>query len=154
RMEMRVAIYTERFVAVAFLVPIAEFHTAASLGRHRSVERLGPDVLGAEVDPSGGMEQLRSRPELEVGAALLMQAVMAGVGNIWKSEVCFASRVNPFRKVGTLSIEELAALTRNARRLMSASVVEGAVVRRSVYRRRGELCRVCGTAIEARKQGE
>jgi endonuclease-8 len=154
RTHMRVAIYTEPFIAVAFRVPVAEFHTAASLARHRSVPRLGPDVLAEEFDSAAAMAQLRSRPELEVGTALMTQSLVAGMGNIWKSEVCFASRVNPFRRVGTLSIEELAALVRNARRLLSANVAEGARMRLSVYRRRGEACRVCGSEIEARKQGE
>ena len=45
RSQMRVAVHTKDFVAVGFQVPIAEFHTAASLERHRSVQRLGQDVL-------------------------------------------------------------------------------------------------------------
>jgi endonuclease VIII len=153
RMQMRAAIYTAPFVAVAFRVPVAEFHTAESLARHRSVLRPGPDVLAEEFDATAAMARLRSRPELEVGTALMTQSLVAGMGNIWKSEVCFASRVDPFRTVGTLSIEELAALARNARRLMSASAAEGSRMRLSVYRRRGEACRVCGSEIVARKQG-
>src|SRR6185369_1660146 len=50
RIQMRVAIYTDVFVAVAFQVPIAEFHTAASLARHRSAQRLGPDAAAKEFD--------------------------------------------------------------------------------------------------------
>jgi len=172
RMQMRVAVYTERFVAVAFNVPIAEFHSAASLTRHRSLQRLGPDVLAEEFDQAGVIAQLRSRPDLEVGAALLRQSLMAGLGNVFKSEVCFASRVHPFRTVGTLSIAELASLTSNARRFMMANVADGARdsivtypgMRRTtgradpserlwVYQRRGEPCRVCGAPILSRKQG-
>jgi endonuclease-8 len=172
RTQMRVAIYTKDFVAVAFQVPIAEFHTAASLVRHRSVQRLGPDVLADEFDQPAAIAHLRSRPDLEVGVALLLQSLMAGLGNVFKSEVCFASRVHPFRTVGTLSISELNSLTSNARKFMLANVADGAGsqivtytgMRRTtgranpterlwVYKRRGEPCRVCGTAILAHKQG-
>jgi len=165
RVQMRVAVYTEAFVAVGFQVPVAEFHTAATLARHRSVQRLGPDVLAEDFDAGAAVAQLRSRPELEVGVALLTQSLMAGLGNVYKSEVCFASRVDPFRTVGTLSIMELTSLVEHARRFMKANVAEGvAAMRRTtgranpeerlwVYGRRGEACRVCGTAIESRKQG-
>src|SRR3954451_25438059 len=50
RHQMRIAIHTSDFVAVAFQVPVAEFHTAESLRRHRSVTHLGPDVLSADFD--------------------------------------------------------------------------------------------------------
>ena len=162
RMQMRVAIDTEPFVAVAFQVPIAEFHTAATLARHRSVQRVGPDVLGDEFDAAAAIARLRSRPDLEVAEALLAQSLMAGLGNVFKSEVCFASRVNPFRTVATLSIVELSELVSNARKLMLANVNEG--MRRTtgrsnpnerlwVYRRKGEPCRVCNAAILSHKQG-
>src|ERR1044071_3954982 len=54
RMQMRVAIYTDPYVAVAFQVPIAEFHTPASLARHRS-QRLGPDVAAQEFDSAAAL---------------------------------------------------------------------------------------------------
>jgi endonuclease-8 len=170
--QMRVAIHTAGFVAVAFQVPIAEFHTAATLERHRSVQRLGPDVLAPEFDEAEAVRQLRSRPELEVGEALLRQSLVAGMGNVFKSEVCFASAVHPFRLAGSLAEEELRALMSHARRFMRANVTDGAGdgivtytgMRRTtgranpserlwVYGRRGEACRKCGTAIESRKQG-
>jgi endonuclease VIII len=152
RSQMRIAIHTEAFVAVAFQVPVAEFHSAATLARHRS-EQLGPDVAAADFDAGAAVGGLRSRPELEVGVALLSQSLMAGLGNVFKSEVCFAARVNPFRRVDGLSIAEVAALVEHARRLMARSVAAGTRGRLSVYGRRGEACRVCGTAIESRKQG-
>jgi endonuclease-8 len=170
--QMRIAIHTAPFIAVAFNVQIAEFHTAASLERHRSTRRLGPDVLGGKFDPAAAVRSLASRPELEVGVALLAQSLIAGIGNVFKSEVCFVSRVNPFRLVGSLSATELASLVGSARRLMSAnaadasgnSIVTYTGARRTtgranreenlwVYQRRGEPCRVCGSSIVARKQG-
>lgn len=170
--QMRIAIYTDTFVAVAFQVPVAEFHTAASLARHRSIIRLGPDVLADEFDEESAIAQLRSRPELELGVALLRQSLLAGLGNVFKSEVCFISRVNPFRPVGSLSADQLQRIIANARKFMKANVTDAAGdaivtytgLRRTtgradpsarlwVYRRTGEPCRRCGTPIRSHKQG-
>ena len=165
RSQMRVAVYTKSFVAVAFQVPIAEFHTAATLARHRGIQRLGPDVVAPEFDAGAAVAELRSRPDLEVGVALLSQSLIAGLGNVFKSEVCFVSHVHPFRTVGSLSIVELSLMVSNARKLMAANVTEEAKggIRttgrlrpsesRWVYKRRGEPCRLCGTPIRAQKQG-
>ena len=173
RVQMRVVVETKDYVAVAFQVPIAEFHTASTLARHRSVQKLGPDLLGVEFDAAEAAARLRSRPELEVGEALLRQSLVAGMGNVFKSEVCFASGVNPFRRSGSLSEEEAGALMGNARKFLLSNVTDAAGdaivtytgMRRTtgrgnpsdrlwVYKRRGEPCRRCGTAIESRKQGE
>lgn len=162
RIQMRAALYTEPYVAVLFQAQIAEFHTPASL--ERRIGHLGPDVLADDFSPSEAMAQLRSRPELEVGVALLSQSLVAGLGNVFKSEVCFAARVHPFRAVGSLSIEELGSLMSHARKMMLANVHNNAPMRTTterlnpterlwVYGRRGEGCRVCGTAILSRKQG-
>jgi endonuclease-8 len=172
RIHMRVAVYTTEFVAVAFNVPIAEFHTAARLARHRSVQLLGPNVLGEDFDEAAAAQRLRELASWEVGEALLRQSVVAGLGNVFKSEVCFASRVHPFRLVGSLADAELLALMGNARRFMLSNVTDNAGdqivtytgMRRTtgrsdpeerlwVYKRGGEACRECGTAIESRKQG-
>ena len=172
RMQMRVVVATANFVAVAFNVPIAEFHTAKSLSRHRSVSRLGPDVLSRDFDPEVAKQRIAARPDLEIGVALLSQSVIAGLGNVFKSEVCFASAVNPFRKVASLTGEELDSLLAHARKFILANVSDNAgdqIVtytgfRRTtgradpserlwVYKRRAEPCRRCGTPIEARKQG-
>ena len=173
RFQMRVAIYTGKFVAVAFQVPIAEFHTAASLERHRSVQRLGPDVLATKFDESAAAIRLGDNPALEVGVALLRQSIVAGMGNVFKSEVCFAGRVNPFRLVGSLTQEERQLLMSSARKFMSMNIIDGAGdrivtyagLRRTtdsdntndrlwVYRRRGEPCRRCGEVVRSQKQGD
>lgn len=172
RFHMRIVIHTARFVAVAFQVPVAEFHTAETLARHASTQRLGPDVLAPGFDIAEAAQQLRSRPELELGDALLKQSLVAGIGNVFKSEVCFVSGVNPFRLVSSLSDAELSTIFTYARALMRSNINEtsgdGIVtytgLRRTtgrtdpserlwVYHRRGEPCRKCATPILARKQG-
>ena len=88
---------------------------------------------------------------------------MAGVGNVFKSEVLFVAGVDPFRPVSTLTDEELTRVIEAAQLLMRANVFHGGrrttrmmdpAARLWVYARTGRPCRRCGTAIESRKQGE
>ncbi len=176
RRAMRCVVRTEAYEAVAFHVPIAEFHTARSLARSSQVPKLGPDVLAEEFTPQTGVARLesyaREHPEAEVGVVLLNQRVLAGLGNVYKSEVAFAAQVNPWRTVKTLTRTETERLVEFALRYMRANVVEGkgdGIVtytghRRTtrsmdsedrvwVYRRSGQECRRCGATIQMRKQG-
>lgn len=172
RYDMRIVIGTASFDAVAFKVPIAEFHTAASLARHPMFGKLGPDVLAAEFDEQQAIANLRSQPNAEIAEALLNQQAIAGLGNVYKSEVCFACHINPFRKVSTLSDGELHCLLATARKFMlsnvsdtsGAAIVTYSGLRRTtrranpaerlwVYGRGGQPCRRCGTSLESRKQG-
>jgi len=169
KIHQRIVIATEEFVAVAFNVPVAEFHTAASL--ERRLGRLGPSVFAREIDERKILANLHAVVESEVGAALLNQSVLAGIGNVFKSEVCFGCGVNPFRRIDSLTIQETACLVATARKYMLANAgenssdrtVEYEGLRRTtgrashgerlwVYRRRGEPCHRCGAAIESRKQ--
>jgi endonuclease-8 len=170
--DMRVVIRTAKFEAVAFTVPIAEFHTAESLRRRRVFNELGPAVLAAEYDNAEILRRLRGKPELTIGEALLSQSLLAGVGNVFKSEICFACGTHPFRAVESLSISELSCLVSTARKFLVANVTDssggksamytgfrrttGRMDREEnlwVYGRRGKPCRHCGAAIESRKQG-
>jgi endonuclease-8 len=170
RAKMRVVIRVEGWEAVAFNVPIAEFHTARSLERSSEVPKLGPDVLGAEFTVEGGVARLAAyaveRPEAEVGAVLLNQRVLAGLGNVYKSEVAFAVGVNPFRAMRTVTPKEMEALVDFAMRYMRANVADVAdgggrrtiaaldrEERLWVYRRQGQECRRCGAVVMMRRQG-
>jgi len=176
RSRMRVVITCGDYQAVAFNVPIAEFHMARSLERSSQVPKLGPDVLSEGFSVEHGVQALRERaashPEDEVGVVLLNQRVMAGLGNVYKSEVAFTARVNPFRAMRTIMEREIEALVEAARKYMTANVAEGTSeqmvtytgprrttramdhgARMWVYRRQGEECRRCGAAIMMRKQG-
>ncbi|HMI54329.1 MAG TPA: DNA-formamidopyrimidine glycosylase family protein [Candidatus Saccharimonadales bacterium] len=171
--DMRLAVHTEKIEAVGFNVPIAEFHTPDTLRRRRVFNQIGPSVLAAEFDSGEALRRLGSRPELSVGEALLSQALLAGIGNVFKSEICFACGVNPFRIVGSLSISELSGLVATARKFLLANVTENSGdqivtytgLRRTtgriaseenlwVYGRRGKPCRKCGMTIASRKQGD
>ncbi len=170
--DMRIVIKTEKIWAVAFKVPIAEFHTADSLRRRRGFASLGQDVLGENFDAAQSAATLAANGDLEVGVALLSQSIVAGLGNVYKSEVCFACGVHPFRRIASLAQQDLICLMQTARKFLLANVSETSGrqmatysgLRRTtgrsnreerlwVYGRRGEPCRKCGTPIESRKQG-
>jgi endonuclease-8 len=171
--NMRIVIETADFVAVGFNVPIAEMHTAQSLEREKRIPPAGSDVLRADFDESAAVERLLSCDDMELGDALLRQRVLAGVGNVFKSEICFAAGLHPFRKVATLTRSQLAEIVAVARRQLGSNVLEDSgnqIVtyrgrrRRTthesdpgeslwVYGRRGLPCRRCGQPIRRRLQG-
>jgi endonuclease-8 len=163
--------------AVLFNAQIAEFHTARSLERSGQVLKLGPDVLAGEFTVEAGVARLEAyalqHPEAEVGVVLLNQRVMAGLGNVYKSEVAFAAGVNPWRAMRTVTRAEMEKMVEFTLRYMKANVVDGkgdgivtyAGNRRTthsmskeerlwVYGRQGQECRRCGTMVMMRKQGE
>jgi endonuclease-8 len=181
RSRMRVVIRAgegeREWEAVAFNVPIAEFHTARSLARSAQVPKLGPDILSDEFTVDGGVARLAAyaaeHPEAEIAVVLLNQRVLAGLGNVYKSEVAFAAGVNPFRTMRTITQREMEAMVDVAQRYMKANVSDGsgdgtvsysggrqtthAMDREErfwVYRREGQECRRCGAAVTMRKQGE
>jgi endonuclease-8 len=117
------------------------------------LSRLGPDVLAERFDPDALSRSLRSAPDRPLGDALLDQTLVAGIGNIFKSESCFAARLDPWRKVGDLTDAELERVLRAAHELMVAAADSGRH-RHAVYRRAGQPCFRCGTAIRSRGQGD
>jgi len=176
RSKMRVVIRTADWEAVAFNVPIAEFHTVWSLERSSQVPKLGPDILSEEFTVEGGVARLAAyglvNPEAEIGVVLLNQRVLAGLGNVYKSEVAFAAGVNPFRAMRTITQPEIEKMVAVAQRYMKANVADGSSAgivsyagnRRTthamnreerlwVYRRQGQECRRCGASVMMRKQG-
>ncbi|HEY0564863.1 MAG TPA: DNA-formamidopyrimidine glycosylase family protein, partial [Terriglobales bacterium] len=169
--QMRIVLETNDFVAVGFSVPVAEFHDSHSLARREGFSSLGQDVLSPEFDEGAAKAALLARPETEVGVALLTQSLLAGIGNVFKSEICFACHVHPARNISSLTEGELQCLVRTARKQLASNVTPAAgdaivtytgmrrttgrsdpAARVWVYGRRGDPCRRCGTAIEAFKQ--
>lgn len=108
------------------------------------------DILAPEPDYEAMAERLRAGPARQIGDALLDQRIVAGIGNIWRSEALWAERVSPWSPV---SDTDPLPILESAHRLMSASV-EGARPVRNVYRRAGRPCRRCGTPIRSHAQGD
>jgi len=171
RRGMRVLVATADFEAVGFDIPVAEFLRAADLKRHDELRKLGPDLLADRVDVTNALARLKSRGPTEIADALLNQRIVAGIGNVYKSEVLFACGVNPFERVAAIPDDRLTALIETAVRYLRANVSTGLAAmttyigyRRTTRRgnpserlwvyRRGRLpCRKCGTPISVRAQG-
>ena len=81
-------------------------------------------MLDPEFDEGEAVRRLRERGTLGIGDALLDQRALAGIGNVFKSEVCFAERVHPFTPVSALEDDVLLRLVRTARRLLGMNVLE------------------------------
>jgi endonuclease VIII len=168
---MRILIETADWVAVAFNVQAAEFVREDALSRHRPVATLGPDLLG-DFDPAQALKRIRLRSRA-VHDVLLDQRVMAGIGNVYKSEILFLQHLHPDTLASHVSDEQWLALMDTARKLLRANVAESsgpgietyrglrrttgrmkATDRLWVYSRGGKPCRTCGTAIASRKDGD
>ena len=173
RSQMRLAIQTDAFTAVAFNVPVAEFRPAAELERTPALRALGPDLLAEAFDADAAVARLQRAREMALANALLDQRLVAGIGNVYKSEVCFLCRIHPFTPVSGVDIARLRQLLSTARRLLQANVHDGAsgriVTRRTlrsaagraspgeerwVYGRAGQPCHRCGATIVQERRGE
>ncbi len=171
RGDMRVLVATADFEAVGFNIPVAEFIRAGDLTRHRELRQLGPDLLAGDFDAAEAMRRLRAHPDTAVADALLNQRLMAGLGNVYKSEVLFMCRVSPFTPVGGVDDAALAGIVETSRRLLQANVSDRLApmttytgLRRTtnrqdpkarlwVYGRARLPCRRCGTPIRVKAQG-
>jgi endonuclease-8 len=142
RDDMRIVIATDDFEAVGFNIPVADFS---------AVPEQGPDLLGEGFDADEAVRRIRKQEAEEIGNALLNQRALAGIGNIYKSEVLHVCGIHPFTRVGALTDEQLQRIVRKARAMLQRSTRERP--RFQVYERGGRPCRKCGTPIEYRKQG-
>jgi endonuclease-8 len=171
RRDMRVVVATAAFEAVGFNVPVAEFLQGKAMERQEDLRLMGPDLLADQFDEAEALRRFRSRGTSAIADALLNQRVIAGAGNVYKSEVLFLSGTDPFRRVADVSDEELRAILVTARAQLranvsdpSAAIVTYRGLRRTtrradpaerlyVYGRAGKPCRKCGTAIQVKAHG-
>jgi endonuclease-8 len=169
---MRIRLETAEWVAVAFNVHVAEFVRADQLQRHRPIATLGPDLLG-DFNAAQALVRLRQQGSRAVHDVLLDQRVMAGIGNVYKSEILFLSGLHPDTPASLVTDEEWGRLMALARKLLKANIAESsgpgietyrglrrttgrmnASERLWVYSRGGQPCRKCGTRIASRKDGD
>lgn len=156
--QARAVLETADWVAVGFdlgmldIVPRDQEDTV--------VGHLGPDLLGPDWDPELALSNLLADPERPVGLALLDQRVMAGLGNVYRAELCFLRGVLPTRPVG--QVEHPEKLIDLAHRLITANRdrVERTTTGRLrgqltwVYGRGGRPCSRCGTTIVRGELGD
>jgi endonuclease-8 len=159
-------------VAVCFDAPVVELLEVRAERLHPALAALGPDLLAPDFEPTGAAEALRrlrdlARADRAIAQALLDQRALAGIGNVYKSEVLFIERVDPWAPVGKVPDEALTRLVATAHRLLVANAdrrggPERVTTGRAraadgqplwVYGRAGRPCRRCGTLIASRRQG-
>jgi endonuclease-8 len=169
---MRILLETADWVAVAFNVYSAEFIRAERLAGHQTLATLGPDLLG-DFDRDRALALVRRNDARPVHEVLLDQRVMAGIGNVYKSEILFLSRLHPDTLASAVDDGRWTAIIDLAQKLLEANVADGSGgqivtyrgLRRTtgrmnpedrlwVYSRGGKACRRCGTRIASRKDGD
>ncbi|MFW0796409.1 zinc finger domain-containing protein [Gordonia sp. CPCC 205515] len=128
------------------------------------VARLGPDPLRRDADATRAVTAI-TRSKRPIGALLMDQKVMAGVGNVYRAEVLFRAGIDPYREGRSISDDEFGAIWADVVDLMRIGVRRGRIhvmrdgddrgapsyapdrPRTYVYRRAGEPCRICGTTV-------
>ncbi len=158
----RVVLETDDHVAVCLRAPVVRLVRVPSADAAHvpaSLAHLGPDLCRVDADLAAAVARMTSHatPATSIGEVLLDQRVLAGIGNVFKSEVCFACRVDPFRALADIDLETRARLVRTAARQLRANVRPG---RRTtvpgglaVYGRERLPCLRCGALIVAARQG-
>ena len=156
--QVRVVLENADWQAVGYRLPVVELLETSD--ETAVVGHLGPDLLGADWDPEEAVRRITGSPDREIAPALLDQRNLAGIGNLYKTEVLFLSGVTPWTKVADVDVE---AVVRRAHRLMVANkdhwqqTTTGSTRRGEdhwVFERAGRPCRRCGTRIVDAMQSE
>jgi endonuclease-8 len=159
-------------IAVCFDAPVVELFERRAEVVHPTISMLGPDLLAPEFDQAEAVRRLREpgRAQTAIGEAVLDQRALAGIGNVYKSEVLFMEKVDPFAPVGTLDEATVGRVVGTARELLKSNANPEAAAGRTttidlktgkrlapsrlwVYDRAGRPCHRCGTLIRVESQG-
>jgi endonuclease-8 len=134
--------------------PVLELMTESRTRLDQRIAGLGPDILAPVLDEQRFLRRLREDdPTRPIGDALIDQRTIAGIGNLWKVEGCFAAAIDPWRRTGDVSDEEALSIVHACRPRMLESAAGGMQERfKTIYGRAGETCPRCGGRIEARGQ--
>ena len=158
--RVRAVVEVADTVAVCFAAPVVEVLTERELARHRTVAGLGPDLTTGDPDLDAAVARAREvLPHAPVASVLLDQRVAAGIGNVYKSEVLFARRVDPFTPVGSLDDATIRGLFETASSMLRTNAGRRSPRRTSrdglaVYGRAGRPCPRCGAAVRSLVHGE
>ncbi|MFE5086224.1 DNA-formamidopyrimidine glycosylase family protein [Streptomyces mirabilis] len=157
--QIRAILGTADRTAVGYRLPVLELLRTAD--EDRAVGHLGPDLLGPDWNPDSALENLLQDPARPLGEALLDQRNLAGIGNVYKSELCFLLRVTPWLPIGELPADRTTLLPALAKKLLETNrdrptrITTG---RRDqnlfVYGRAPRPCLRCGTSIRRGDQGD
>lgn len=156
--QVRAVLGAGERTAVGYRLPVLEL--MATTEEAAAVGHLGPDLLGPDWDPARALTGLLSRPDRPLGEALLDQRNLAGLGNVYVSELCFLRGVTPWTPAGLVPApQKLVALARrllDANRARPGHVTTGDTRRGRahwVYGREHEPCLRCGTPVRRADHG-
>jgi endonuclease-8 len=169
--DARIVLTTADWVAIAFRVTEAEFLTGRELERHARLNALGPDLLDENADLDEARTRIRAAPARHIAEALLRQQSLAGLGNVYKSELLFLCRVHPMTPVADVPDAALDCLVTRAHALIRLNVQETSIAGGGgygrvttgrlnpdeqvwVYGRAGKPCFTCGTPISSASETE
>jgi endonuclease-8 len=156
--QVRVVLATATRVAVGYRLPVVELLPSAS--EADVVGHLGPDVLDDDFDAGEAVRRLLADPTREIGMALLDQRNLAGIGNLYRTEVLFLQGVTPWTPAQDVDLERIVArsvrLMRANRARWEQSTTGDLRPGRGhwVFERAGKPCRRCGERIRRADQGE
>ncbi|MCG7202247.1 Fpg/Nei family DNA glycosylase [Streptomyces arenae] len=157
--QIRVVLRTADRTAVGYRLQVLELLRTGE--EDRAVGHLGPDLLGPDWNPDRALANLLADPARPLGEALLDQRNLAGIGNVYKSELCFLIGATPWLPVGALPADRAAHLPGLAQRLLEAN--RDRPIRRTtglrnqdlfVYGRASRPCLRCGTPVRLADQGD
>jgi len=136
--------------------PVLSLMTDSRTRFDRRLSMLGPDILAPVLDEEGILRRLREDdPTRPIGDALLDQRILAGIGNLWKAEGCWLAEIDPWRRTGDVSDEEVHRILEHTRPRMQESAGNGMQDRfKTIYGTTGRPCPRCGTRIKSLGQGD
>ena len=155
----RVVIQVEGWLAVCFNAPLVEVFRVEDRRRHPGLGSLGPDLCRADADLRSCVERMARFCDghEEIGDVLLDQRLCCGVGNVYKSEVLWACRLDPRTQLRALAPRACLVLVETAADLLQANLGGGerATVTGGLaaYGRAGKPCLRCHSPIEVMRQG-
>jgi len=160
------ALHVEGQVASCTQPKVLRFLGPRGLARERSLRELGPDLL----DPGADLDEAVARllalgDQVALGDAIMRQSAVAGIGNVYKSELLFLAGLDPFAPVSSIDPIALRTVLERAQTLMRTNVEQGGPRRTRfdrraprkrlwVYERSGRPCPRCGTIVAMRRQGK
>lgn len=117
--QVRAVLTTAARTATGYRLPLLEL--LRTDGESAALGHLGPDLLGPDWDPAEACRRLRADPARPLAEALTDQRNLAGVGNVYASELCFLARRTPWTPVGELTDDLTDRLLGAAQRLLDAN---------------------------------
>ncbi len=151
--QVRAVLANSEWTAIG--LRLGQLHLLPTAAEDTVVGHLGPDILDPGFDAEQALRNLHGS-DTTIGAALLDQRNLAGIGTLWASESLFVQRLHPWAPARSLAAAELAALVTRARRLMGANLphaVQSSTGSRRegentyVHARSGRPCRRCGDTV-------